>query len=1466
MSNVDNLNFKVILDDSEFNKKIEDDIKAAKRLNASLSEYLTIKQKHNKAKSRGSGNSAKEIAEKKRLIDLNTKETISQEKITQAKLKTAKAQQQLNKAISQSIPHYQTQGRLLGELGGLAATYFSIRGVASFVDELVKVTGQYQAQRAALRAILQDDIGADKLIGQMQDLALFSPYTFQDLTGYAKQLAAFGLPLDEIYDTTKRLADVSAGVGVDLSRIILAYGQVRSASFLKGSELRQFTEAGIPLLEVLAEQFEKIEGKSVSVGEVFDKISSRQVPFEMVAQAFKTMTDEGGKFYNMQETLASTVEGKVSNLRDAYEKMLYTIGENQSGIITGTIDGLKLLMENYEIIGKILVGLVTTYGTYKAALLSIKAINAVRNASKFVSDYIAMGRALGFATANMVAFNTASKTNIFIALASAVVGVVAALASFNKQQKEALRESGKAAQAFDEEATALKRLYEIAKDESKSKKERKDAISKINSEYGEYLDRLVDERDSVEQLSESYKKLSSALGEKYLREQNEVITGRQRESLNKAQSSLYGALSETLKKSGLGDEMQGKITSEIQHIINNFSRYWSSQEIYNKIIEKLQAAGGDVGERQKGKLFDSVSDFKKSQNTLLIAEESYNQFAKGYEASMRTISASSGEVAEEVRTTIQDIAKRIEAGNVEIAKLEKRAKEKGLTDKERNELSAMREQNEADRNEFKELAGYDYESISKETEKIARAKREQAKKLARETIKAEDEITLASIEAMDEGFNKKLALAELQHKQKLQELTWQYEDLQNKAEGSPDITPQFAKKITAEEIRYATEIAIIEEEMNKKRLESQREYMREYGSLKEKESAIILKYEEEIAKAKAEGDEYLAKTLDKKKQEELRELEKQYSGIYALIFADARDLTSSQLAQAIEFTQEEIKKAVADGDIEELTELYEQLNAAMAEQTQRDSWGFGGLVKGFKMLKKSSSNYNESISVDDGAGIEQALNERAAAMSLIEKSAKEISDTFGELGEALEELGGVAGEIGGVFKGISSNSENLVKAFTAQGKGDAISVALDSAMEIVTMITNQIVENRKAQEEWNMTVSQCAHEYAMLKLNALDYEQSNIFGVESPYKKAVESMKQYAEAMKMVQEKEQELAEGQVQTGTRQVVSGENVATGLVAGAAMGAALGSIIPGLGTAIGAIVGTIIGGIAGLLSTETVPIFENIADTYGSILKEGTDTFELNPKILADYEKLDDATKKIVDNWQEIRDKAIEAQEQMRESLTEMVGDMGNKLSDALVEAFTGGDVFDAVDSFKDHVTEVIEGITQQIIFSSIFQSEFEKLQKKMEDSFKPGGDMDLRDDMMDFVDILPGLLDQYETAMKQAQDAAASAGYNLFAPEVDTQNLGSGFQSLTEETGGLLASYVNAMRADLSANRTIISTHLPSINAKITSLMQHNAHMKAIAMNIEQQTLRIAQSNEQILSELQSVMTSEGGPTSIRIYS
>ena len=272
-----------------------------------------------------------------------------------------------------------SQNNLLQQLSSAAGIYFSVYQVAGFIKELATVSGEFEKQRVSLAAIIGDADAANKIFNQIKDLAVISPFNFTELTNYAKQLSAFSIPTNEIYDTTKRLADLSAGLGVDMSRIILAYGQVRSAAVLRGQELRQFTEAGIPLVDELAKKFGELEGRVVSAGEVFEKISNRQASFGMVKEIMEDLTNEGGKFFKMQELQSETVAGKISNLRDNYDMMLDSLGRANSGILHGGMDGLVELMDNWKSFVNILYGVIAAYGVYKTAVIFNTAIRGKAN-------------------------------------------------------------------------------------------------------------------------------------------------------------------------------------------------------------------------------------------------------------------------------------------------------------------------------------------------------------------------------------------------------------------------------------------------------------------------------------------------------------------------------------------------------------------------------------------------------------------------------------------------------------------------------------------------------------------------------------------------------------------------------------------------------------------------------------------------------------------------------------------------------------------------------------------------------------------------------------------------------------------------------------------------------------------------------------------------------------------------------
>lgn len=246
---------------------------------------------------------------------------------------------------------------------------FSIDSIKGYVDRLVSVRKELELQHRSLAVLIQDRQEADALWNQTMELAVKSPFRIKELVTYTKQLAAYRIETGKLHDTTKMLADVSAGLGVDMNRLILAYGQVRAAEYLRGTELRQFTEAGIPMLELLAEQMEKVKGKSVSTADVFEMISKRMISFKQVDEVFKSITSSGGMFYQMQEKQSQTLSGMISNLHDSIDLMLNDIGKANDGILKTSISAAKTVVDNWEKIAEITKGLAVAFALYRYQLL-----------------------------------------------------------------------------------------------------------------------------------------------------------------------------------------------------------------------------------------------------------------------------------------------------------------------------------------------------------------------------------------------------------------------------------------------------------------------------------------------------------------------------------------------------------------------------------------------------------------------------------------------------------------------------------------------------------------------------------------------------------------------------------------------------------------------------------------------------------------------------------------------------------------------------------------------------------------------------------------------------------------------------------------------------------------------------------------------------------------------------------------
>lgn len=350
---------------------------------------------------------------------------------------------------------------------------FSVGSVKNFVEQIASVRGQFELSERSLEAILQNKPKADEIFNKTVELAVKSPFRIKDLVDYTRQLSAYRIESDKLYDTTKRLADVSAGLGVDMGRLILAYGQVKAAAYLRGSEVRQFTEAGINMYGELQQYFKEVKGEAYTTAQIVDMISKRKVTFEDVEAIFQRMTDKGGTFYNMQEIQAETLQGKISNLKDAFDVMLNDIGTANDDVFKGLISGATVLLRNWETIasvGKDIVGIL--------ALLMLQSnktgvsLKEIWNAN-FTSYSLKGKNALGLITASFRNLGSAAKTagkmikwavmdNLpliaFAALAQAVSSAYFAYEKFREEQSKIITETIDAKKRLGELSAEYERI------------------------------------------------------------------------------------------------------------------------------------------------------------------------------------------------------------------------------------------------------------------------------------------------------------------------------------------------------------------------------------------------------------------------------------------------------------------------------------------------------------------------------------------------------------------------------------------------------------------------------------------------------------------------------------------------------------------------------------------------------------------------------------------------------------------------------------------------------------------------------------------------------------------------------------------------------------------------------------------------------------------------------------------------
>lgn len=593
------------------------------------------------------------------------------------------------------------------------------------------------------------------------------------------------------------------------------------------------------------------------------------------------------------------------------------------------------------------------------------------------------------------------------------------------------------------------------------------------------------------------------------------------------------------------------------------------------------------------------------------------------------------------------------------------------------------------------------------------------------------------------------------------------------------------KKIATINAEFEARKAVIEEKL-REIAELETKYGVDGSVQKDQLTALLTAYDEQRSNALRTVSESYSAEIRKIEAEltanagaELDRRLAQNAAYYAELRARAKATASSEeeyLALATKITKQEEEEKTRIILREELKRLESRERIALRREE------FGGrsseFGRGFfqsdreEELLKVQLQYAEEYLAklremqDAGDDVTAQIEEETDRIEELKKSLSDIPvKKLQEAGNALKglfsKLGSLGGELGEAFSSLASSVDGIMKAFDKGASPlDRASAGLGGLIDLFGIALDQAEKNRRAVDEYASALAEAARTAALLRIEEQGYSARNLFGVENPYARAIAGAEQYKTAMAELSRTMQTMAGGQVQVGSKKVVSGKNILGGVGAGATMGAAIGSFLPGIGNLIGAGIGALFGGIFGATQKKVVPVFESLSKKYGSILRQGSATFELNPRILADYAKLDEATKKLVDNWEEIRKKALEAQESMRQTFADLAGDLGTNLSQALIDAWHQGDMYAAVDDYAAYVDQVLEGIITQKMFSAAFGNLFDTLQKRMEDSFGAGGDSDIVDDIVWFSREYKRGISQFGEAMDKARAELAKEGIQI----------------------------------------------------------------------------------------------------------
>ena len=890
------------------------------------------------------------------------------------------------------------------KLSKLAATAGLAFGAKELVQNLVKIRGEFQQLDVAFRTMLGSAEKADALMSQLVRTAATTPFDLQGVAQGAKQLLAYGIAAEDVNDTLVRCGDVAAGLSIPLNDLVYLYGTTMTQGRMFTQDLRQFQGRGIPIAEELA----KVLGTTTD--KLGDMVTAGRVTSDVFQQAFNNMTSAGSRFGGLMDEQSKTITGQISNIEDAIDVMFNKLGQQSEGIINTTLSGVSYIVEHYEQFGRVLLGLVATYGAYKAAVITVAAAQGWATAAEAIhyNWLVLVERAQKLLNATML-------SNPYVLVATAIAGVVAALASM-KTEAELVQE---ATEKYDEEKQKviekeeehrqkIEELTQIASDEATSTTARRDALFALEQYYPQIFKKYRTEYDVLKNIKTIKEEIAALDGKNSIKNvDTEAAKVNKRiaelEKLNKPYS--------TIDSSGRVRTYTTMLTpgekAELKSLKTKFQQLSRSKEKQN-VTEYLN----DLSGVSNSELKTIIAQRKKLLNDMKVNGRKVGHFISGPQALRGYFSLS--EIEAQINTLVREDNERsaprassdkyvADAKKNYEAALKKyndfiANKSNSLTEaqfaKQRDDLKAALDDAEKEYNRTKtkiNKGSKTHRNGAEEREREA-AKREQAqRKLNEELIALQTQNEADETAIMHEGSEKRLREIEDEYKKRKETIQKQRRDwiAENKkagnsvgVDGLTDEQRAALKKADEnnEKSRQKSRIELERETLSAE-LQAMSDYLQQYGTLQEQKYAIAALYAQKIKDVQDSGDSEETKrwriaALKKEQASQISNANAKslsmgidWSATFQGVGNILKDVAKATLQKVEDYIKTDEFKALSATDKKTYTDLREQLRLETGGKST-SVFNFriwGDIDKGAKLYQDAVKNLREKTDAHSAA-------------------------------------------------------------------------------------------------------------------------------------------------------------------------------------------------------------------------------------------------------------------------------------------------------------------------------------------------------------------------------------------------------------------------------------------------------------------------------------------------------------------